>query len=541
MSHKPDNADKPVHADGNSLKETIESIVVAFILAFVFRAFVVEAFVIPTGSMAPTLLGKHVALHCPMCGYDFAADTRDAVVTPNGQSAIPRLIQGRGNGSGNGELSLDCPMCDYPITHPRLRTKPGDRILVLKYVYALSSPRRWDVVVFRNPEQPQVNYIKRLVGLPNESIWIVRGNVYTQPLDPQTGEPTGPWRVQAKPPEDQRAVWQPIYHSRYVPLDAEQRRWRTPWLTRGTGWQVIEDGRAFRYKPTPDAGNDLAADPGGTLRFDFDRRNRFGRDYYPYNEFRSLPLVYVEDLSIGATLDPDDSAGRVDLALRLERIEVEGSIDADGRAELRIRRPEGGPWITVDRGEVRRWTGDRPRRVELWYADQAATLWVEGKAVARFALPMRGDEGVAPDLRPFIVDLDELHEDGPPAVLPAATIGVRGGALTLRNAAVHRDLYYTAENPERAIHRPLDLRDRQYFVLGDNSPASKDSRRLKVVDPWVRHHTRAGHGADGVPAGLVPQKLMVGRAFFVYFPAPYALSPTALPFIPNFGDMRFIE
>src|SRR6478609_9443784 len=52
-----------------SVKETIESILVAFILAFVFRAFVVEAFVIPTGSMAPTLMGAHMRFHCKDCGY----------------------------------------------------------------------------------------------------------------------------------------------------------------------------------------------------------------------------------------------------------------------------------------------------------------------------------------------------------------------------------------------------------------------------------------------------------------------------------------
>ena len=54
-------------------KETIESILVAFILAFIFRAFVVEAFVIPTGSMAPTLYGAHTRYKCPDCGYTFDA------------------------------------------------------------------------------------------------------------------------------------------------------------------------------------------------------------------------------------------------------------------------------------------------------------------------------------------------------------------------------------------------------------------------------------------------------------------------------------
>ena len=48
-------------------RETIESIVVAIILAFLFRGFVAEAFVIPTGSMAQTLRGRHMDIVCPEC------------------------------------------------------------------------------------------------------------------------------------------------------------------------------------------------------------------------------------------------------------------------------------------------------------------------------------------------------------------------------------------------------------------------------------------------------------------------------------------
>src|SRR6476661_7786777 len=55
----------------SGVKETVESILIAFILAFVFRAFVVEAFVIPTGSMATTLLGAHMRFTCRECGYTF--------------------------------------------------------------------------------------------------------------------------------------------------------------------------------------------------------------------------------------------------------------------------------------------------------------------------------------------------------------------------------------------------------------------------------------------------------------------------------------
>jgi len=63
----------------NTIRDTIESIVVAFIMAFVFRAFIVEAFIIPTGSMAPSLYGEHGQHRCAMCQYPFAYGLREAI------------------------------------------------------------------------------------------------------------------------------------------------------------------------------------------------------------------------------------------------------------------------------------------------------------------------------------------------------------------------------------------------------------------------------------------------------------------------------
>src|ERR1051326_1740640 len=86
-----------------NIKETIESILVAFILAFIFRAFVVEAFVIPTGSMAPTLLGAHMRFRCNDCGYRFS-------INYNGQQANGDLVI-----RDTADVSYDvvCPNCGY--------------------------------------------------------------------------------------------------------------------------------------------------------------------------------------------------------------------------------------------------------------------------------------------------------------------------------------------------------------------------------------------------------------------------------------------
>ena len=63
-------APSPPKRDG--ARETMESVAVAFIFCFLFKTFEAEAFVIPTGSMAPTLYGRHKDAECPGCGFEWA-------------------------------------------------------------------------------------------------------------------------------------------------------------------------------------------------------------------------------------------------------------------------------------------------------------------------------------------------------------------------------------------------------------------------------------------------------------------------------------
>ena len=72
-------------------RDTVEAIVVAFILALVVRGFEAQAFVIPTGSMAPTLMGRHKEVACPQCGFVYAVNASEEV-EPRSRSRRRRAL-----------------------------------------------------------------------------------------------------------------------------------------------------------------------------------------------------------------------------------------------------------------------------------------------------------------------------------------------------------------------------------------------------------------------------------------------------------------
>jgi signal peptidase I len=571
----------PPKATDETLKETFESIVIAFILAFIFRAYVVEAFIIPTGSMAPTLLGQHFDVDCTQCGYRFTVDHADQTPTADRQNVVA------------------CPMCQWPETVlPATATRSGDRLLVQKYLYNFAGPRRWDVVVFRNPQAfngdgspgPEINYIKRLVGLPNESLLLIDGNVHVQPHDPPDAE----WRIARKTDPEanphwekiQRAVWQPIYHSQYVPLDhgrvgttggdrpGPRRRdpWVVPWTpaagqgenwdrgSRARGW-----ARSYTFTPSPEQSV-------GELTFDWTGYHLFGTPY-AYNSLVNRSTLGfargqpIEEIRLAATVRPKGEKVRVQLetVARLEhepeRLVVEfcssGRVrvtarpwrDGDGQkpvsAERIIAEAELPPYFAVGRATP----------VELWWVDQELLVWIDGEVALR---------------RAFDLPLYTLRERPPPLDRPDLNIRVADGPATLHGVELDRDLAYTdrlggdgtpanrgvlarAPNGRLLDGQPITIRAGRFFVLGDNSPISSDGRFWGDVEPWIERRmftlpderrAAAGdlqYGPDVDYAHVVPRGLLIGRAFFIYFPAPYAVNRTGRQIVPNFGQMRFVH
>ena len=114
----------------STVREYFESIVIAVILALFIRTFVVQAFKIPTGSMEENLLiGDHLLVNKFVFGPTF--------------TRLERLV---------------LPVADI---------------------------RRGEVIVFKYPEEPDRDFIKRVIGLPGEKVELKEKKVYIndKPLD----------------------------------------------------------------------------------------------------------------------------------------------------------------------------------------------------------------------------------------------------------------------------------------------------------------------------------------------------------------------
>ncbi|MCL2646341.1 MAG: S26 family signal peptidase [Phycisphaerales bacterium] len=85
------------------------------------------------------------------------------------------------------------------------------------------------------------------------------------------------------------------------------------------------------------------------------------------------------------------------------------------------------------------------------------------------------------------------------------------------------------------MFHPLTLGPDEFFALGDNSRSSLDGRGWDVVSPALDDL--------GTRRGIVPRRYLLGKAFFVYWPAGHRLTHLDIdvPLVPNTGEMRFIR
>src|SRR5262245_48101420 len=105
---------------------------------------------------------------------------------------------------------LDPDVVDAADTDGQRRGRRLRPLLVDKLAPVIREPQRWDVTVFSYPLQKNHNYVKRLVGLPGETLFIGGGNLYRV----TTANGTRHYEVLRKPDRIQQEQWREVYPAR---------------------------------------------------------------------------------------------------------------------------------------------------------------------------------------------------------------------------------------------------------------------------------------------------------------------------------------
>jgi signal peptidase I len=308
----------------------------------------------------------------------------------------------------------------------------GDRILVLRLA---PPPGRFDIEVFEGWLKDRKQYVKRCVGLPGEDVRIHAGDLWID------------GRLVRKEGADVDAMLFPLY-ARDVEEEAAERegevftervKARWDWDDEGR-WEIWDDGD-FETLPEPEGSTHV-------LRF----RQTLSDALYEDGELDE-GITEVSDGRL--TVDVTPSAGSR-LLLRWTR--------GAERYDAVLRGEQPGVALLVDGVEVARRadvalpTRDATR-VRFSYVDRVLRLEVDGEPVLRHDLP-----------EPSV----------PRRTGPGAEVSIHAfdGRVRVRPVSLERDVHWTSEYETTPRAR---LGPDEYFMLGDNSSNSQDSRSRGAV------------------------------------------------------------
>ena len=518
-------------------REVAETVVFVVVLVLLLKTFIAEAFVIPTGSMATTLWGYQKYVECPNCKFEFPVNCSSE---SDPQSDRPHFAV----------TKCECPNCRYAINLDALEEKPlphsGDRVLVFKALYdtPLGSPQRHDVVVFKYPVEPQknhvaVNYIKRLIGLPGETIAICQGQLHVYKGTREVPKPERFWgpgqfyswpddvegrtlfdnhqfEIIRKQPDLILALSRIVHDNDFQPKNTIV--YPSRWTSDGkSSWK----GDA----PTPrkfDLTDATATTNWLRYRHVLGGENKPNNpqlitDFMGYNSGDSSSsgsngTHWVGDLILecDVQIDKAEAEGelRLELAKGVDRFQARFNLQTGDCSLFRLTKDDEKPLISSDTGDKEEpalkptpLKGPGSYHIRLANVDERLTLWVNG------ALPFGDGVAYAPaqlgptenDLQPAGIGLQKAT--GHVAHLKLwrdtyYTAGSRGSDATLSGELLTDPSKWNGDDLRKPAPTIMYVHPGHYLCLGDNSPASADSRS------W----------------GMVPEPLMLGRALAVYFP-----------------------
>ena len=524
-------SERPARESSGVVRHLCELTVCLAIAVTLFRAFEIEGYMISTGSMAPALLGYHKRVVCPSCEYHFTFGV-------SFDDSVKEVVAGEDTEPSS--MLVNCPNCGQAgIDVSKVPKNQGDQLLVDKRAFYLTDPDRWQMCVFRNPQNPSQVYVKRVAGLPGERIQVVRGDLFINGAR------------QRKSLEIQRAMRLGVFDSAFSPSDDDwSRRWNEPggtssWSRRGGsfvhassefGLHVLEYRHWLRRGGEHETWVPLDRVPDGferitrslitalpfdiansreRLRFDAETRRLVCRGVLSGDWATRLRLLSIDQdyrdaidelerrshegfvTDVCGYNDPAfDSPinGIVDIMLenQVNITNAKGSLSfelSDGVSDYRCE-------FDFKRSEIRIMKDAEPsvlRSIHFPEAVEAGNFQFTVSLIDRQLLVAVNDDVL---FDPVI--LEDLPETARPPRRPVRVMVSQTG-VELSKLRLYRDVYYTRGKAVNAVEEPYELGDNEFFMLGDNSPVSSDSRS------W--------------PDGTVPRKLLVGRPLIVHLPS----------------------
>jgi hypothetical protein len=340
--------------------------------------------------------------------------------------------------------------------------------MIDRLAHAWSTPRRWDTVTFRAPDDENRLSVKRVVGLPGERIEFRHGDVFAD------------GRRLRKSLSQLREIAILVHDHGYQPGSGENLppRWRGkpgPSATSGA-WHQVGDRLEFDSIDGADQSLEWLVYhhwPGYAGSLPRAQSSEIV-DNYGYNQQLSRPLNAVRDIMLSCRVRTSGPAGclafeiadRVDLYRVELRLATEEIVLLYGPRQLkRLALPN----AAFAQGVL----------VELALCDGQVLFGIDRKELLReICPPAAGGESTAPESESRLA------------------IGAAGVRATVDRLQVSRDIHYLPPVISGRIRRSFQrIGPSEVFVVGDNVPISRDSRHwqhpgLPVASLLGRVHSR---------------------------------------------------
>ena len=395
-----------------------------FLLSLVLRTWLVMGIINPVtisgSSMASGLRGPYVVATCMDCktaievGAEFASQTE----------------------------TVSCPNCGQPrVPLTGLKIEQADGLIIDRTFFSRRNPRRWDVAIMRQPDDGRQLCIKRIVGLPGETINLHSGDVWVE------------GKIVTKPLEKQLAMRQLISKA-----DKPHLYWHTDpeisWSFAENSWHCQSKDNSelqwLRYESRQPITDDVTYNAGLTRR-----------------------LNRVRDFMLSAQLH---ATGNGTIAFELN----------DGTQSYRVFLSPSSGKLTLNEVDTQQLTKIIPKEICQQIMQDSVSL-----VLSNF------DRQLLFALDGHILLQEPLDRDTPLiGTASPVSIGARGVEVSLSKLALYRDIYYPSAPKKLHQSEPettICLGEDEYYVLGDNSPVSVDSRSWGPI---------SGHLMLGSPLGV---------------------------------------